>query len=122
MGTMRKIKDVKDALGLFEEAAIKQGEAIGEGNSKVANRNYDKIAEVAKFLRANKCIKELSVFYEHSNVSVRLFAAAYLLPVDEERSIKVLDEIVKMKVLGSLDAKMTIQEWKNGNLRNYYTL
>lgn len=119
---MRKIKDVKDALGLFEEAAIKQGEAIDEGNSKAANRNYDKIAEVAKFLRANKCIKELSVFYEHSNVSVRLFAAAYLLPVDEKRSLEVLYEISQMRGIESHNAKMTIQEWKNGNLRNYYTL
>lgn len=119
---MRNIKNVKDALELFEKAAIKQSEAIDKGNSKVANYNYDIMVEVAKFLRANKSLKELSVFYEHPNISVRSFAAAYLLPIDEENSIRVLDEIVKMKVLGSFDAKMTIQEWKNGNLRNYYTL
>lgn len=27
-----------------------------------------------------------------------------------------------MKIRGSLDAEMTIQEWKNGNLRNFYTV
>lgn len=119
---MRNIKNVKDALELFEKAAIKQSEAIDKGNSKVANYNYDKMVEVAKFLRANKSLNELSVFYEHPNISVRLFAAAYLLPAYEKRSLKVLYEISQMRGLESLNAEMTIQEWQNGNLRNYYTL
>ena len=37
-------------------------------------------------------------------------------------SLKVLKEIAQKKVFGSLDAQMTIREWKNGNLKNFYTL
>jgi hypothetical protein len=53
---------------------------------------------------------------------VRAWAASYLLPLYEKESIRVLKEIVNMKTFGSLDAEMTIKEWKNGNLRNFYTL
>jgi hypothetical protein len=44
------------------------------------------------------------------------------LPVDEKQSLDILKEIANMKIRGSLDAEMTIQEWKNGNLRNFYTV
>lgn len=120
--TLKTIKDIKEALELFETAAIKQGEAISNGNSKIANHNYDKMATVIKFLRTHKSLHELSKFYTHNNISVRLWTAAYLLPVDEKKSLDILKEIVNMKIRGSLDAEMTIQEWKNGNLRNFYTL
>lgn len=40
----------------------------------------------------------------------------------KKNSLDILKEIANMKIRGSLDAEMTIQEWKNGNLRNFYTL
>ena len=45
METM-KIENVDEALCLFEEAAIKQEEAVRSGKSKIANRNYDKIKSI----------------------------------------------------------------------------
>ena len=117
-----KIKDIDEALSLFEKAAIEQGEASKLGKNKTANRNYDKIKNVVMYLKNNESLNRLSVFYVHPNVSVRIWAASYLLPLYEKESIKVLKEIAKMKFFGSLDAQMTIREWKNGNLRNFYTL
>ena len=67
-----RMGNVKEALELFETAAIKQGEAISNGNSKIANHNYDKMATVIKFLRTHKSLHELSKFYTHNNISVRL--------------------------------------------------
>ena len=121
METM-KIENVDEALCLFEEAAIKQEEAIRSGKSKIANRNYDKMRSVVIFLKSNKSLGRLAVYYVHPNLSVRAWAASYLLPLYEKESIRVLKEIVNMKTFGSLDAEMTIKEWKNGNLRNFYTL
>lgn len=121
METMR-IKNVEIALQLFEEAAIKQGEASKLGKGKEANRYYDKIGTIVTYLKSNRCLERLSLYYTHPDLSVRSWAAAYLLPLYEKESLKVLKEISKMKVFGSLDAKLTIQEWKNGNLRDFYTL
>lgn len=117
-----KIKNIDEALSLFEKAAIEQGEAIKLGKHKKANRNYDKMKNVVIYLRNNESLNRLSIFYVHPNVSVRTWAASYLLPLYEKESIRVLKEIVKMNILGSLDAEMTIKEWKKGNLCNFYTL
>ena len=123
MEAMRKIKNLKEALEIFEDAAIKQSDAITQkGSSKIANRNYDKILAVAQYLRENKLLPELSVFYTHPNLSVRSWAAAYLLPVYEEKSIKILEEIAKIEGFGALDAEILIKEWRNGNLHDFYTL
>lgn len=119
---MRQINDLKEALKLFEDAATKYGEAIRSGKSRIANRNYDLKADIAKYLRKNNSLHELSAFYTHPDISVRLSAAVYLLPVYEKESIKILKEIAKMNGIESFDAEMTVKEWENGNLRNYYTL
>jgi len=117
-----EIENVDEALCLFGEAAIKQEEAIRSGKSKIANRNYDKMRSIVIFLKNNKSLGRLAVYYVHPNLSVRAWAASYLLPLYEKESIRVLKEIVNMKTFGSFDAEMTIKEWKNGNLRNFYTL
>jgi len=123
MEAMRKIKNLKEALEIFEDAAIKHSDAITQkGSSKIANRNYDKISAVAMYLRENKLLPELSVFYTHSNLSVCLWAAAYLLPVYEEESIKILEEIAKLEGLEAFNAEILIKEWRKGNLHDFYTL
>ena len=122
METMKPVKTVERALGLFEKYSISKGEAIDSGNSKVANKNYDRIESIVKFLRENQELSQLAVFYNHPNAHVRLNAAAYLLPVFEKESLKIMKNITKEKGIVSLDAEMTIKEWKNGNLKSFYTL
>lgn len=122
METMKKEVDVKELLKLFEEAGLKRSEALKMYKSRIANANYDKMAEIAKKLRAANSLHELAVYYDHPDISFRTGVAAYLLPVYEEKSLKVLREISEMGGIGSLNAEMTIKEWENGNLRNYYTL
>lgn len=117
-----KVRNTKEALSLFEDAAIKQGEASNAGENKKANRNYDKIAATISYLKKNGALNELATFYVHSNLYVRAWAAAYLLPLYERKSLKILKEIADMNIVGSLEAEMTIREWKNGNLKNFYTL
>lgn len=122
METMKKNESIQQALDLFEKYSISRGKALEVGNGKVANYNYDRIENVVKFLREEKELSKLSIFYNHPNAFVKLDAAAYLLPVFEKESLKAIKEIMKVEGIVSLDAEMTIKEWKNGNLRNFYTL
>lgn len=122
METMKKITSVEQAIALFEKYTIKREGAIHCGNSKKANYYYDKNQNIVQYLREMKCLDALSVFYEHPNISVRSWAACFLLPLHEKKSLSVLKEIANMNIFGSLDAEMTIKEWKNGNLKNFYTL
>lgn len=119
---MKRIESIDQALKLFEEYSIKRGKALDNGDSKTANRCYDNIGKIVHLLREEKQLARLSVFYNHTNAFVRLVAAAYLLPVFEKESIKIMKEVSRENGIVSLNAKLTIQEWKNGNLRNFYTL
>mgnify|MGYP000837606930 CR=1 FL=1 len=119
---MKKIETIEQALELFEKYSISRGAAIDSGNSKLANRYYDKIRNLILFLREKKELSQLATFYYHPNAFVRLAAAVNLLPVFEKESLKIMKEVTKEKGIVSLEAEMTIREWKNGNLKNFYTL
>lgn len=122
---MKKKDDLEELLKSFEEAEIKRSEALKVNKSRIANANFDKVQEIVKRLRTMNALPELARFYEHPEIHLRISAAAYLLPVYEERSIRVLQEISEMKGLKNMEAfcaEMTIQEWEKGHLRNFYTL
>lgn len=122
METMKKEMTIENILSLFEKYAIKQGETTELGDSKKANYYYNRIMSLVHYLKEIKHLDDLSIFYEHPNISVRSWVACFLLPLHEKKSLSVLKEIANMNIFGSLDAEMTIKEWKNGNLKNFYTL
>ena len=119
---MKKEMTVESALKSFEELELKRDDALENGNSRVANRCYDKVQEIAKFLREAQDLSQLAVFYDHPNLGVRLSAAAFLLPLYEKRSLKVMKEISKHKGIAAFEAEMTIKAWKKGDLKDFYTL
>ena len=97
------IKNVKDALSLFEKHEIKRGEALAVGNSSKANYHYDKIREIIGFLKKEKALPDLSIFLEHPNpyvtsgaaVSIGLTpeysgtAVAYVVPTTNRQILSV---------------------------------
>ncbi len=120
---MKKEKTVDELLALFEKHAMNHGEAMASGNSRKANYSHDKILEAVHYLKKKNKLEALVVFYNHSNMSVRSWAACFLLPMYEKKSLKILKEIAGMNIPSvSFDAKMVIQEWKNGHLKDFYTL
>lgn len=58
----------------------------------------------------------LSKLLDSESVGARLWAAAYLLPVSERKAMQVLQAIAGGNDIHSITAKMTIEEWKKGNL------
>jgi hypothetical protein len=112
-----KIKNLEIALVLFEEAAIKHAEATEQGDYKTGNKNYKDIAKVIEYLKLNNQLLSLKQFLNNSSVGVRMWSATYLLPLIENESLKVLNEISNMQGIHSLTAKTTISEWQKGNLK-----
>ena len=115
-------ENTKKLLKSFEMFCIKHREESFEGNSKKANYYYNQIFKVVNLLKETNTLTSLSVFYSHSNIGVRTWAACFLLPVNEKQSLKILKEISKMKVTGSYTAELVIEGWKNGNLKKIYTV
>lgn len=113
---MKNIKNIEVALKLFEEASINQAKATEEGDYKKGNKYYDEIIRIGSFIKSEGAVNALKRLLSHSESGVRIWAAGYLLSVDEEAAIKVLDEVAKSSGIQSLIAETTLKEWKKGNL------
>ena len=111
------MKDIKTALEIFEVVCIKHSEATELGDNKTGNKHYSKIMKAIAFLKSENAISSLNDYLSSPSIGVRLWSACYLLPVNEQEGIKVLEEIVKSPGINSLVAETTLSEWRKGNLK-----
>ncbi len=95
---MMKIKDIQTALEVFEEFSVKHAEATEHGDYKTVNKCYDRITKAVTFLKKENAISQLGKYLSSSSVGVRLWAACYLLPVNEQEGVKVLEKLQKVMV------------------------
>ena len=114
---MKSIKDISTALSLFQEAAMKYGDATQTGNYRIGNKNYDKLIEIVAYLKETDNIDELLQFLNNDNAGIRLAAAVFVLSRHEEKGVQVLEELSKNYGLLSSVAEMTLSEWRKGNLK-----
>lgn len=107
------IKDISHALEIFEKAAFLHGQATLLGEYKIANKEYKNISKASLFLRKNDLVSTLEKFLSVDNISIRLWAASYLLDVNESKALATLSDIIDSdtSILG-FNAKMIMEEWK----------
>ncbi|WP_291066658.1 MULTISPECIES: DUF2019 domain-containing protein [unclassified Empedobacter] len=113
---MATIKNVEQALQNFEIYSNKQAEYSELGNYKSANVAYKNILSSVYYLKEQGQINLLEKFLDFSSIGVRLWAAYFLLPQIESKSIKVLKEISLSPTIHGFTAETTIEEWNNGTL------
>jgi hypothetical protein len=104
---------------MFKETAKKHAEATEEGNYKLGNKHFDIIRTSTDYLKTENKIDYLYQLINDEDVGIRLWAATYLLPFYEKDALSVLSDIENNKGLIAFTAKMTIEEWKKGNLTDY---
>jgi len=114
---MTKILNKEDALLKFENSARMHTDATELGDYKKANKNYKEITDATHFLKMQDSIHLLNNFLNSPSTGVRLWAATYILTIDENKGIGVLEEIAKRQDIHSLTARTIINEWRNGNLK-----
>jgi len=106
-------------LDKFVEFSLKRFNAK---TSATANRYFQKIKDISIEMVNSDSIFELKNLFNHENAAVRCNAAFALLPFDTFEAEKVLEELAMQR--GSfiyLEARMTLQEWRKGNLKfDYY--
>jgi hypothetical protein len=101
----------------FELEAIKHGEAIEKGDSKSANKAYKKIHNNYLSLKSSNRF-ELIALLDNQSHFVRIWAARYSLEIEPKKSIFTLEQLGKLQDTSvSFDARMTLMEWKEGNLK-----
>ena len=113
---MESLNKIEAACRRFEEVALKHAEATEAGHYTQANKCYQVIAKSARYLKETNNLKQLSKLLYSESIGVRMWAATYLLPVFEHNAMQILQSIASGNNIHSLTAKMTIDEWKKGNL------
>ena len=112
-----KIKDIKTALAIFEEASIKHAEATECGDYKVGNKAYKNITSAINYLKNENELTGLKSYLTSPYIGVRLWSASFWLTVNEPEGIMVLEDIIKTPGIHSFTAEMTLSEWMKGNLK-----
>jgi hypothetical protein len=102
----------------YRRAASAHGEATVAGDHEAANRHHDILAEVYRELRARgTAAKEaLLPLMQDPDDAVRSWAAAHGLEFAPEKAEPVLSALAESRGISAFNAKMTLREWRKGNL------
>ena len=118
---MEKIKNIEEALALFEKNAIIYGNTSVSGNYRICNKAYDVIIKCIDFLKEENKIDILLSMLEHNNISVKYLAACFLLPIYTKESKKALKWIKKNDdgMIG-FHAEITLDEWRKEKWTKFF--
>jgi hypothetical protein len=105
-------------LDEYRRHAADHGKFTSEGDADLTNAAYDNLeAAFLALVRAGQR-RELFRLYDDTELWVQAWAATHTLEIDEARALGKLVELENSGIPHvSTDARYTIQEWKNGNLR-----
>lgn len=102
----------------YVAAAVQHRRATREGNSNLANRSYDVLADIYRVLRERGECERLLPLLTDADPAVRGWAASHALEFAPGRAVPVLTELAAGPPSPErLDAVMTLKEWKRGTLK-----
>jgi hypothetical protein len=112
------IEELAELQQQYREHAEAHGAATQKGDYKSANKSHDElIAVLALILKAGSAgqvaLRRLS---QDTNEAVACWAATHCLTFDEPAALSVLERLSERTCLMGFDAKMVVQQWKNGQL------
>ena len=111
------MKSIEEALAMFEESAIIQGQTQETGDYKKGNKDHKLEMQSVVYPYEHGHLSDLEKFLNHKNVFVRAAAAYMLLPIMEERSKAVLQEIISNNYRHqSLMSEIGLKRWENGEV------
>lgn len=112
------MNELNEIIMDFVESAINNGIAQEEGNANKANKYYRRIEKRLKWLseEGELCNGLFLDLVNHQNDYVRYHAACALLHEKEEVALETLEKISEKRGILSFSAKMTISEFKKGNI------
>ena len=114
-----KHADIEKLIAKYARAAGAHGRGTVEGNSRLANRNYDKIIDALRELdqQSTDGRKVLRRLYFHQDPAVRVWAATHLIEMDTEGAVRVLREVAEHSGMIGFGAEMVLKEWEAGRLK-----
>lgn len=118
-----KENQLNKTLELFSNNAEIYGQAILKGDSKTANKAYNKIVKSKDCIISENMLDSLSCFLSINSISINIWAARYLLfsNIYSDESVTLLRHIHENEnnLLGAI-AEQTLKEWEEGRLTLEY--
>lgn len=124
---IKGVPEVKQDEATLEQEFVRlttlRSQALARNDSRSGNRYYDKLYKLKGTIRqlpnrGEALLKR--VLDSLRDGEVRVMAAAYLLAVDEGTAFRELEAVAAEESgLVSMNAEMTLKEWKAGRLRDY---
>lgn len=112
---MNKFNTTGKLIAEYEELALAWD---AERLARKANRLFDKLHAIAVQLRDDEGGRTaLESLLSHQNRGVRLKAASDCLAWNSSSAIRCLEGLVDPRATHSLDAEMTLQEFRAGRMR-----
>ena len=113
--TSSSIEELADG---YRRAASAHGQATHAGDHETANRHHDMVAAIYRELRARgrSAQEALLPLMQDSDDAVRSWAASHALEFAPEQAESVLNVLAEGRGISAFNAKMTLREWRKGNL------
>jgi hypothetical protein len=110
---------VTELLAAYSRAASAHGRATLDGNSKQANRKFHELNSAYAELRrrGDSELVHLEALLDDADPAVRGWAGAHLLLVSPSQAEAALEELVNMRGPIGFSARMTLEQWRQGQLR-----
>lgn len=112
------IKTTEEALRIFIKSVNEHTKATENGEYKIVNKNYRLITDAIKYLYRNGELYKLHDLLDDQSLSVKVWAASYLLKDFETEALEILKTASNANIPHvSFNARIIIEEWQKGNLQ-----
>ncbi|GAB1858740.1 hypothetical protein MHTCC0001_35800 [Flavobacteriaceae bacterium MHTCC 0001] len=108
-----KFKNIEEAKKDLVETIIVQHKALLDRDDKTQEKNIKKAFKIDKYIKENFDLNEMKDLLEHEDLGVRSWVANMLLPLYEDISLEILDQIYKQNIrFISMGARAMYCKWK----------
>lgn len=97
----------------FVDLAQRHSQAIDQGDDQLANTIHNQLSKIAKRMQ-DQDYQSLKDLANHPNESVRLWSAVFIIKVDADLAIAILEDLKKSHGILALTASTTLDMYKKG--------
>jgi len=108
-----KFKNIEEAKKSLIEVILMEYIGMLTDDDKIQEKNIKIAYKINDFIKNNFDLKDMKDLLNHEIPKVQIWAANMLLPIYEDISLKLLDDISKKEIPHcSFNAEMMIKNWK----------
>ena len=114
------MSEINELISQFEQAAVKYDNLRISGTAKEMNSQFDIMLIIVGKLSKLEKLNELKSSLFNDNEAVRFFASSMILGKFPNEAEPILLTIANSKGFYAFNAKITLKEWRKGNLKFEY--